>query len=33
MTEYWILLAEAEQVEVYRPAENGVYQEKRTYRR
>lgn len=29
--EYWIVLGEAEQIEVYRRLENGVYQEKRVY--
>ena len=33
VTEYWIVLGETEQVEVYRRPENGVYQEKRTYAR
>lgn len=31
--EYWIVLAEAGQVEVYRRPEEGAYLEKRTYRR
>ena len=31
--EYWIVLAEAGQVEVYRRPEGGTYLEKRTYRR
>ena len=31
--EYWIVLAEAGQVEAYRRPEGGVYLEKRTYRR
>ena len=31
--EYWIVLAEAERVEVYRRPEGGTYLEKRTYRR
>ncbi len=31
--EYWIVLAEAEQVEVYRQLENGVYQTRRIYGR
>ncbi len=29
--EYWIVLAEAHQIEVYRQPENGIYQQKRTY--
>lgn len=33
VTEYWIVLGETEQVEVYRRPENGVYQERRTYSR
>ncbi len=33
VAEYWIVLAEAEEIEVYRRPENGVYQEKRTCRR
>ena len=33
VTEYWIILGETEQVEVYRRPENGVYQETRTYTR
>ncbi len=33
VAEYWIVLGEAEQVEVYRRPENGVYQEKRLYAR
>ena len=31
--EYWIVVAEAGQVEVYRRPEGGVYQERRTYSR
>ena len=31
--EYWIVLAGAERVEVYRRPEEGTYQERRTYRR
>lgn len=31
--EYWIVLGETEQVEVYRRPESGVYQEKRVYGR
>ena len=31
MTEYWIVLGETEQVEVYRRLEERVYQERRTY--
>lgn len=31
--EYWIVLAEAGQVEVYRRPENGAYRERRTYGR
>ena len=33
VTEYWIVLAESQQVEVYRRAVSGVYQERRTYAR
>ena len=33
VAEYWIVLAEAEQVEVYRRPVGGVYQERRTYAR
>ena len=33
VAEYWIVLAEAEEIETYRRPENGVYQETRTYRR
>ena len=33
VNEYWIVLAEAERVEVYRRSESGTYLEKRTYRR
>lgn len=33
VTEYWIVLGEAEQVETYRRPENGVYREQRTYSR
>ena len=33
VTEYWIVLAEAQQVEVYRRPENGTYRERRTYGR
>ena len=33
VTEYWIVLGEAEQVEVYCRPENGVYQEKHLYTR
>lgn len=33
VTEYWIVLGEAEQVEAYRRPMNGVYQEARTYSR
>ena len=29
--EYWIVLGEAKQIEVYRQPENGVYQQKRLY--
>ena len=32
VTEYWIVFAEAEMVEVYRRPENGIYQEVLTYR-
>ena len=31
VTEYWIVLGEARQIEVYRQPENGVYQQKRLY--
>ena len=31
VTEYWIVLSEKEQVEVYREPENGVYKTKRIY--
>ena len=33
VAEYWIVLGEREEVEVYRRPENGLYQERRTYRR
>jgi Uma2 family endonuclease len=33
VTEYWIILGEAAQVEVYRRPDGGVYQEMRVYRR
>lgn len=33
VAEYWIVLGETEQVEVYRRPENGVYYERRTYGR
>ena len=33
IAEYWIVLAEREEIETYRRPEDGVYQEKRTYRR
>ena len=33
VAEYWIVLGETEQVEVYRRPENGVYKEKRTFAR
>ena len=33
VAEYWIILGEAEAVEVYRCPENGSYQEKRTFAR
>ena len=33
VSEYWIVLAEREQVEVYRRPEEGVYLDKHTYRR
>ena len=33
VTEFWIVLGETEQVEVYRRPESGVYQETRTYSR
>ena len=33
VTEYWIVLGETEQVEVYRRPVGGVYQERRTYAR
>lgn len=33
VTQYWIVLGETEQVEVYRRPLNGVYQERRTYGR
>ena len=31
--EYWVVLTEREQVEVYRRPEGGVYMDRRTYRR
>ena len=31
VTEYWIVLGEERQIEVYRQPENGVYQRKRLY--
>ena len=33
VAEYWIILAEAEAIEAYRRPVEGVYQERRTYRR
>ncbi len=33
IAQYWIVLAEREEIEAYSRPENGVYQEKRTYRR
>ena len=33
VVEYWIVLGETEEIETYRRPENGVYQERRTYRR
>ncbi len=33
MAEYWIVLAEAQQLGAYRRPENGVYLERRTYGR
>lgn len=33
VAEYWIILAEAEQIEAYRHPVNGAYQERRIYRR
>ena len=33
IAEYWIVLGESGEMEVYRRPENGIYQEKRVYRR
>ena len=33
VAEYWIVLGESEEVEVYRHPENGIHRERRTYRR